>query len=115
MQTDVERARHMRERGDILRTLKEDYRSEMTSLRSLLGALDAQGMSLAPEGLEFHLTYLEAQGYVRLWRAKDMPGYRRDRHGRNWQKPDAIQFAKLLPRGLQLIDGQVAEDPLVIF
>ncbi|KKM81375.1 hypothetical protein LCGC14_1330340, partial [marine sediment metagenome] len=42
MMADLEKQRHAAERGDLLRTLKEDYTAEMTSTRSLLRALDAQ-------------------------------------------------------------------------
>jgi hypothetical protein len=113
MMTEIEQARHVRERGDILRTLKEDYLAEMTSVGSLARALDAQGISLSPEGLEFHLIYLEQQEYLWIWRMRDLPQARRDRRPR--VKLDAIMFTKLRPKGLQLIDGQIPEDPLVAF
>jgi len=115
MMTEIEQARHVRERGDILRTLKEDYLADMTSVESLARALDAQGISLSPEGLVFHLIYLEQQGYVRIWRMRDLPQYRTDRRGRRIAKPDAVMFTKLQPKGLQLIDGQIPVDPLVAF
>ena len=111
--SEIEKARHAHERGDILRTLKEDYQREMTSVNSLGRALDAQGVSLSPAGLEFHLAYLEAQGYLRVGRARDKPGWRRDRPAAG--KGGAIMFAKLLPWGLHLLDGLSAEDPLVSF
>jgi DNA-binding transcriptional ArsR family regulator len=110
---DIELARYARQRGDILRTLKEDYLYEMTSVHSLIRALDAQGVSLAMDGLEFHLIYLADSGYVRVWRVKELPGFRRDRSPH--ERPDAIAFAKLLPKGLRLIDGLVPEDPAVSF
>lgn len=111
--SDLDLARYARERGEILRTLKEDYSARMTSMLTLLRALDVLGVSLAPEGLGFHLQYLEEQGYVRVWRAKDMPGYRRDRASSG--RPDDIKFAKLSAKGLQLIDGLIVEDPAVAF
>jgi hypothetical protein len=113
MMADIEKARWARERGDILRTLKEDYVREMTSVASLVRVLDAQGTSLAQEEMEFHLIYLSAQAYVQIWRARDMPQFRRDRPAR--ASGDTIMFAKLLPKGLQLLDGLIAEDPLVAF
>lgn len=113
--TEIENARHARERGDILLTLKEDYLQAMTSVRNLLGAMDAQGMSLSEGSLCFHLQYLKQSGYIQLWRHRDLDTFRTDRRGGNWVKPDAILFAKLLPKGLQLIDGKVEEDPLVAF
>lgn len=110
---EVEKQRHALERGDILRTLKEDYQSSMTPVRTLRGALDAQGVSLSHDDLAFHLSYLSDGGYVRLWRARDLPGFRSDRE--RFLKPDAVMFAKLLPKGLQLLDGLIAEDPSVKF
>ena len=115
MQSEIEQARHARERGDILRTLKEDYTNEMTSTRSLLGALDAQGMSLSEDALDFHLVDLELAGYVRIWRMRDTAGYRSDRHGPRWRKPDSIMFCRLLTKGLRLIDGLIEADPGVVF
>lgn len=114
MMGDVEKQRHARERGDILRTLKEDYQSPMTAMRTLLGALDAQGVSLSQEGLEFHLVYLEQQDYVQVIRAKDLP-QRKDRRVKGWIKPETPMFVKLRPKGLQLLDGNIAEDPQVVF
>lgn len=111
--SDVDLMRYAHIRGDILRTLKEDYTAAMTSVRDLQGALDAQGTSLSREDLEFHLTYLADQEYVRIWRASDMPGFRRDRPG--LVKADTMMFGKLLPKGLQLLDGLVTADPAVRF
>jgi hypothetical protein len=115
MMDELEKSRHAAQRGDILRTLKEDYTSTMTSLRSLLYALDLQGSSLSADGLGFHLTYLEGQGYVQLWRYRDMPHFRKDRPVTGAVKVDTIMFAKLLPKGLQLLDGLIPEDPSVVF
>ncbi len=115
MMDAVEQAKHARERGDTLRTLKEDYQSEMTSVRNLVGALDMQGVSLSLDGIAFHLEYLAEQGYVRIWRARDLPQHRKDRRRPGWVKPETILFAKLLPKGLQLLDGLAQEDPLVAF
>jgi DNA-binding transcriptional ArsR family regulator len=113
--SDMEHIRHRRERGDILRTLKEDYHQDMTSLRSLAGALDLQGIPLSQDGLEFHLRYLEDQGYVKIWRYRDLPNFRRDRQLPRWTKADTLIFARLLPKGLHLIDALSAEDPMVTF
>jgi hypothetical protein len=115
MRIEVERERDNRERGNVLLVLKEDYRREMTSVRNLLGTLDALGISLSEEDLAFHLIYLSDQGYLRVLRAKDMPNYRRDRRLPGWEKPETIQFIKLFPKGLQLIDGVIPEDPHVRF
>lgn len=115
MMTELEKQRHATERGDILRTLKEDYTEDMTSLRSLLRALDAQGVSLSHEGLGFHLTYLEGQGYVQVWRVRDLPSYRTDRRIPGFAKPGTMMFVRLLPKGLHLVDGLIGEDPSVAF
>lgn len=113
--TELEAARRAAERGAVLRTLAQDYSSEMTAVRSLGFALDAVGVPLSPESLDYHLAYLSDQGYVRIWRARDMPGYRSDRPSPLWVRPDSIVFGKLTPRGLQLLDGDIAEDPKVKF
>jgi len=115
MGRDIKRERHNGERGVLLRVLKEDYQQEMTSIQNLLGALDALTISLSEEDLVFHLEYLAGQGYLRILRVKDTPGYRTDRRLPGWEKPETIKFVKLLPKGLQLIDGLVPEDPLVKF
>jgi hypothetical protein len=115
MRIELERERHNRERGDILLVLKEDYQREMTSTHNLLGTLDALGSALSEEDLAFHLTHLAGQGYLRILRAREMPGYRTDRRLPGWEKPESIKFVKLLPKGLQLLDGVIPEDPHVKF
>lgn len=109
--TDLENLRHAEARGKLLKLLAEDYTSRMTSVGTLRSALDLCGISVTK--IDFHLTYLEDSGFVRLWRTKDMPGFRADRHGEG--NPDAIGFAKVTPRGIQLIDGNIPEDPKVKF
>lgn len=112
---EMEQIRHASERGTILMTLQQDYQSEMTAVKSLIRALDMQGISLSQDGVEFHLQYLAAQGYIALWRAREMAGFRTDRRQAGWVRPDTVMFAKLLPKGLQLVDGHIAADPLVSF
>ena len=113
MMADIERARWAQERGSILRTLKEDYVREMTSTGSLIRVLDAQGVPLSHDELSFHLRYLADQSYVKIWRARDLPRFRRDRP--MGISAETIMFAKLEPRGLQLLDGLIPEDPSVAF
>ncbi|MEN6601771.1 MAG: hypothetical protein ABFD86_05090 [Bryobacteraceae bacterium] len=113
--TEIEQVRHAAERGAILRTLKQDYQSEMTSISTLIGALDLRGISLSREGIGFHLQYLADQGYIRIWRVKDMPGFRSDRRLPGWEKPEVMKFTKLLPKGLLLLDGNIQEDAKVTF
>ena len=110
---EMELLRHSPERGDLLRLLKEDYHRELTEVGSLLGAMDMLQKSISIGALRFHLKYLEDQGYVQLRRNRDMPGWRADRAVLG--HPDDIRFARLLPRGLALLDGKIAEDPLVRF
>lgn len=110
---EMERQRHCRQRGEILRLLKEEYLRPMTSVSSIGGAADMLGQAMASDTLQFHLTLLEQQAYIQIWRNRDMAGYRRDRASA--LPPDHIRFAKLTPRGLMLIDGQWPEDPLVMF
>jgi hypothetical protein len=111
--TEMDRARHAIERGHILLALQQDYREVMTSVRSLVGAIDLIGYPMTVKELEFHLVRLADGGYIRIWRAGDVPGYRRDRSME--ERASRIVFARLLPPGLQLIDGDIAADPGVRF
>jgi len=111
---EIERARHAEERGLIIRILKEDFTAELTTVRTLLRALDAQGQALSPEGLAFHLVYLERQGYLALTRARNLPDFRADRWS-SGTKANSIIGAKLLPLGLHLLDGKAPVDPSVTF
>jgi hypothetical protein len=110
---EIEKQRLARRKGEIIRILREEYVRNMTSAASLLGTLDNLGHSISLESLQFDLTYLAEQGYIQIWRVRDLPGFRSDRV--NIAPPDQIRFAKLLARGLQLLDGNVKEDPQVIF
>lgn len=110
----MENLRHAQARGKILQILFEDYAREMTSTRNLIGALDLVGLSISEDSFAVHMTYLEQQGYIRVWRTQDMHGFRRDRLFGS-ARPDDMRFAKLLPKGLQLVDGECAEDPKVKF
>jgi hypothetical protein len=109
----MELARHKEERGQILLLLRQDYSMEMTSARALGNELDLAGRRMAKSGLQFHLVLLADSGYVRIWRAHDVPGWRSDRQMD--ESGDTIMFARLTPKGLHLIDGLIAADPAVIF
>jgi hypothetical protein len=115
MQTDVERMRHNLERGEILRVLQVDFCSSATMLKTLRGALALGGYPLTLDGLSFHLEVLAQQGYIELNRAEDTPGYRQDRMSALWKKPNTIISAKLLAKGLMLIDALIPSDPTVNF
>lgn len=108
----MDQVRHAMERGRILFTLVGEF-GRPTLIRTLRGALDLQGLSLTQDGLEFHLHYLGAQGYLRLVLARDMPGWRQDRE--NPVAGCVIVMVGLTPLGLQLVDGTAPEDPQVRF
>jgi hypothetical protein len=109
---EMREARHAEERGAILTTLKAAYGSEMISVRTLWRVLNGARISVSDEGLQFSLTYLADQGYIKIWRVRDTPGWRPDRPG---PRPEAIVFSRLLPKGLLLVDGQAEADPKVTF
>lgn len=109
---DVEEARHAEERGAILTTLKATYGSEMTSAKTLWRVLNGARIAISDTGLQFSLQYLSDQEYIKIWRVRDTPGWRPDRPG---PRPDVIVFARLLPKGLRLVDGQAEADPKVSF
>jgi len=113
MAQTLDNVRHARERGMILHALMEEYSGRLTRTADLAGALDLLGYPMSMEDLGFHLVYLSDEGYVRVVRAGETPGYRRDRLGAG--DPDAIVFCKLLPKGLRLIDGTEPENPGVRF
>jgi hypothetical protein len=109
----MERARHASERGMVLRALYSDFGSRMTGISTLYKALDLLGYSMDIQGLEFHLALLSDLEYVKITRAEDLPGWRSDRP--NSGRARAIVFARLMPRGLNLIDGNIPSDPNVSF
>jgi len=111
--TEMEEARHNLERGAILSALKQGYDQEMVSVASLSGTLALVGRPITRAGLAFSLGLLADLGYVRIWRARELPGFRADRPSD--VRPDEIRFAKLLPKGLLLIDGRVEADAMVSF
>jgi hypothetical protein len=109
----IDRERQARRKGDILRILLQDYRRNMTSVRALNGALDMLGEPVGPDSMQWDLIYLADQEYIKIWRVKDRPGFRHDRQSS--EDPEIIEFAKLMPKGIQLLDGNAAEDPQVKF
>jgi len=110
---EMEEARHAEERGAILLALKQGYDQEMVSVGSLSKALNMVGSPMTVEGLQFSLSLLADSEYIKIWRAKAMGKWRADRV--NEMRPDTIMFARLAPKGLLLIDGQIEADPLVTF
>lgn len=112
--SELERARHASEKGAILRTLQDAYGGPAVMVGALAGVLDTLGYPMSSQNLQFSLTYLAESGYVDAVRAKDVPGFRRDRL-RSGDSPETIVLARLTPKGLRLVDGQEAEDKLVRF
>jgi len=110
---EIERARHAEERGAILLALHQEYSRSMTSVKSLSRALDLLGYPITREGLRFHLSLLADLEYTKIWRARDTAMWRADRE--HEMRADEIVFVRLLPKGLQLIDGAIAADPAVSF
>jgi hypothetical protein len=82
-------------------------------VRSLARALDLLGYSMTVMALEFSLVYLAEQGYIQIWRARDVPGFRPDRA--RGESGDGVAYAHLLPKGLWLIDGEIEADRSVSF
>lgn len=113
MMEPAEAARHYEEKGLVLTALKQDFSREMTSVRSLASALALLGRPMTKQGLQFALVYLAEAEYVKIWRVEDMPGFRADRMSE--QNVQTVVFARLLPKGLHLIDGLIPADPSVIF
>jgi hypothetical protein len=113
MISEMERARHAAERGVILQALRSDYGSKMTSAGTLRRALFLMAQPVTEDGLQFHLNLLADLGYIKIWRVEDAPGYRVDRN--TTTRGDRIAFARLQPKGLQLIDGDIEADPSVSF
>jgi hypothetical protein len=113
MISEMDKARHAEERGAILKALQSDYARKMSSVTMLARVLFMAGQSITPGALQFHLSLLADSGYVRIWRAEEVPGFRPDRGTE--ARGDLIMFARLAPRGLQLIDGQIPSDPGVSF
>lgn len=111
--SDLELMRHAAEKGAVLTALAQEYAREMVSVRSLYGALEITGTPMSMEGLQWALNYLADSGYVRIWRLKDLPTHRADRMMPG--NVDTIVFAKLLPLGVQLMDGRAPADPGIRF
>jgi len=112
--SEVEKARHALEKGAILRVLQEAYGGPALMVAALAAVLDTLGFPMSPVNLQFSLTYLAGCGYVRIVRAKDVPGFRRDRLRKD-DSPETIVMAEMQPLGLRLFDGTAPEDPLIRF
>ncbi len=110
---EMDEARHALERGEILKALRQEYGSAMVPVRSLAASLNLVGYPMTTDSLQFSLVLLADNGYLRIWRANEMGNWRADRE--NTGRPDVVVFAKLLPKGLLLIDGRIAPDPSVSF
>jgi len=99
-------------RGKILQVLKEYYTDEFTEVTLICSTLG----DMSVERLAFHLTYLEQQEYVRIWRWRDLQTHRSDRTPPSADyDPNQMRFAKLLPKGVQLLEGGIPPDPVIKF
>jgi hypothetical protein len=103
MAGQMERVRHARERGQILKALQEEYSGRLTRVGDLAGALSLLGFPMTSESLQFSLQYLTDEGYVHIVRVRDTAAWRPDRNP--GADGEAIVFARLLPKGVRLIDG----------
>jgi len=114
MASEVERARHALEKGKLLEVLREAYGQAPMLTATIARVMDRLGFPMSGTGLQFALQYLADKGYARIVRAREVPGYRHDRL-KEGDSPETIVLAALMPLGLQLIDGNVPEDPQVAF
>lgn len=110
---NTEQLRHAEERGRILQVLQSEYGRGAVTAHTLLGALDALNYPMTLDSLQFSLTYLADSNYIAVTRASETPGYRKDRPGS--LTPYTIVTARVLPLGIQLIDGQAPADVGVRF
>jgi|ERR1019366_2942163 hypothetical protein len=110
----IERARHAMEKGAILRVLQDAYGGPALMVGALGSVLDNLGYPMSPTNLQFSLTYLAESDYVRVVKAKDVPGFRRDRL-RPGDSPETIVMVQLTPLGLRLVDGMAPEDGQIRF
>lgn len=110
----MDQLRHAEERGKLLKALQEEYSGRMTRVATLRAALDLLGFPMSDVGIQFHLQYLADEGYISVQRAHEAAAYRRDR-GHAGGDPNVIVWARLMPRGVRLIDGIEAENPGVRF
>ena len=112
--TEVERARHALEKGAILRVLHDAYGGPAVMVSALAAVLDNLGYPMSQANLQFSLAYLADCEYARVVRARDVPGFRRDRL-RPGDSPETVVMVQLLPAGLRLLDGAEEEDPQIRF
>ena len=105
MALDPKVRQHDVERGEILRMLVS-YKGAWMKTRTLLHALDDIRVSLSPEDLAYHLSYLTGGGYVELRRRRDQPGWRTDRPRAHGEMADDIVDVRLTNRGLWLLTAK---------
>ncbi len=89
----------------ILQKLRQGYGGSMAIANSIFNELVADGLAQQQGQKEFelHLVGLSVRGYLRIYRAKDMPWYR----GVPFlfaDRSDTIMFAKILPAGLSVVE-----------
>jgi len=97
-------------RGRVLQTLADNEAlASPMSFVLLLRTLDTIGVSVSARELRGELEYLTAKGYAELRRRADMPGWARERMSAG--RPTDVIAVKLLPRGLDLVQRNIAADP----
>lgn len=91
----LQRAKHERQRRDLLLVLKGDY-GYFVSVKALGDALGYLDHALSDDDVRFHLRYLEEAGLIDVER-EDVPESR---------ERSVIVAARLLKRGLDFLDGR---------
>ena len=104
------------QRGRILQVLKDNGAlGAAMSFGLLLRTLDTLGLSLSARELAARLDYLSGKEYLDPKRRKDMPGYDRDRGRVGGGRPNDIIAVKLTPKGQDLVDANIDQDPGIDF
>lgn len=96
--------------GLILRLLEANRGLEIAmDFETLHDSLDLRGKPTAPHKLRDLLGYMAGKGYVELTRLRDVIGNRLPKSGD--ASLDHIQTVKLTPKGKDLLDGTIEDDP----
>lgn len=87
-----------RQRQHVLFTIDRYFGASLACASGIFRCLDCDGATQSQ--LAADLAELSDRGYVEILRADRMPGHHRVA---KWVKADTIMFAKLSPKGLQLV------------
>ena len=111
-----ERIRTTFQRGNILTALRAEFTREKTPAAVLFHTVASLVAGLTRNEFDDHLTYLEGKEYIRLWHQRDMEEERDDRQPSDRDvRSDDIRFARLLPKGVDLLEGSIPADPGIDF